>query len=130
MYSIEKKNYGFKIVFGGNIKEEEMKKWYDESKRKLLGVTSPFGVFVDMRELQPLSKEAQKHLEAGQKLYKEKGMQRSVVIVSTSFIKLQFKMIAKDTGIYEWERYISTADTPNWEKAGIDWIVSGIDPDK
>jgi hypothetical protein len=68
-----------------------------------------FGVFVDMRTLKPLPEDAQKVMEEGQKLFKQKGMTRSVVIVTGALTKMQFKRIAQETGIYEWERYIDSA---------------------
>jgi hypothetical protein len=130
MYKIEKKDYGYKLTFGDFIKEDEMKKWVEESKFALRTAPNSFGIFVDMRTLVPLPPEAQKQMQEGQKLYKEKGMNKSVVILSNAIIKMQFKRIGKETGIYQWERYIDVASNPNWEKAGIDWIQNGIDPDK
>ncbi|HMV41143.1 MAG TPA: hypothetical protein PK079_09135 [Leptospiraceae bacterium] len=59
-----------------------------------------------MRTLKPLPPESQIHMQEGQKLYKEKGMVRSVVILANTITKLQFKRIAQETGIYQWERYI------------------------
>jgi hypothetical protein len=56
-------------------------------------------------------------------------MTRSAVILSQGFLATQFKMIARDTGIYEWERYIDTSSNPNWENVAIDWVVNGKDPD-
>lgn len=52
MYKIEKKDYGFKLTFGGFIAEDEMKKWVEESKTALLTAPKSFGVIVDMRTLQ------------------------------------------------------------------------------
>jgi len=83
-----------------------------------------------MRILKPLPLEAQKHMQEGQKLYKGKGMSKSVVILSNVTTKMQFKRIGQETGIYQWERYIDEVSNPNWEKAGVDWIKNGIDPDK
>jgi len=130
MYNIEKNNYGFKLTFGGHINEEEMKKWVDDSRKSLASAPSSFGVLIDMRTLKPLNPEAQKHMQEGQKLYKGKGMVRSAVIVSSAVTKMQFQRIAKETGIYEWERYIDASSVGNWEKVAIDWIANGKDPDK
>lgn len=130
MYGIQKTSYGYKLKFGGFIQDDEMKKWVEESKRTLLNKTGKFGIFVDMRELKPLDSNSQAIMREGQKLYKDKGMERSVVIVSTALTRSQFKRIAKETGIYQWERYIDTSSNPDWEKAGIDWIKYGKDPDK
>ncbi|OEU57610.1 MAG: hypothetical protein BA871_10695 [Desulfuromonadales bacterium C00003096] len=69
-------------------------------------------------------------MQDGQKLYKEKGMVRSVVILDNVITKMQFRRIGKETGIYEWERYIDASSVADWEKIGIDWLSKGIDPDK
>ena len=130
MYKIEIKNYGYKLTFGGLIDAEEMKKWVADSKQALNTAPSKFGVFVDMRTLKPIEKESQAIMEEGQKLYKAKGMERSVVILESVLVTMQFKRIAKETGIYNWERYISAQDKPDWEKIGIAWIKDGVDPDK
>jgi hypothetical protein len=130
MYKIEKKDYGYKLTFGGFIQPDEMKTWVDESKKALATAPAKFGIFVDMRELKPLSKDAQEHMQEGQKLYKAKGMARSVVILANAITKMQFQRIGKETGIYEWERYIDISSSPDWERIAVDWISKGIDPDK
>ncbi len=130
MYNIKKETYGYKLTFEGFIQDDEMKRWVDESKKALATAPSEFGVFVDMRNLKPLPKNAQPHMQEGQKLYKTNGMVRSVVILANVITTMQFKRIAKETGIYEWERYVDASSTPNWERVGMDWIRKGIDPDK
>lgn len=130
MFKIEKEDYGYKLTFGDFIKSEEMMAWAEESKKALTAAPKDFGVFIDMRTLKPLPADAQPHMEEGQKLYKEKGMTRSVVILASATTKMQFKRIAQETGIYEWERYIDASSVPEWEKKGISWIREKIDPDE
>jgi len=130
MYKIEKKDYGFKLTFADMIHSDEMKKWVGEVKTNVATAPSKFGVFVDMRTLKPLPSDAQQLLEDGQKLFKEKGMEKSVVILNSTVIKMQFMRLAKDTGIYQWERYVDASKESNWEQVGINWISKGIDPDK
>ncbi|MCK5165408.1 MAG: hypothetical protein KAQ72_16935 [Desulfobacula sp.] len=130
MYKIEKKDYGYKLTFDGFIKGEEMKLWVDESKKILAGAPKEFGIFADMRTLKPLPTDAQPLMQEGQMSYKKKGMVRSVVILNNAVTKMQFQRIAKETGIYEWERYVDASAINDWEKVGIDWISKGIDPDK
>lgn len=130
MYKIEKKDFGYKLAFGEFIHAEEMKQWVEESEIALQTAPKEFGVFVDMRTLKPLPTEAQVHMQKGQKLYKQKGMIRSVVILASPVTLMQFKRIAKETGIYEWERYIDASFSDDWEKVGLDWIINKIDPDK
>ncbi len=130
MYSIEKKPYGVKLIFGEFIQQPEMAEWVKESEQIIPTLSGGFGVFVDMRTLKPLPQDSQEEMEKGQKLYKQHGMVRSVVVLDNAVTTMQFKRIAKKTGIYEWERYIDASATPNWEKAGEDWIVKAEDPDK
>jgi len=130
MYNMEKTGYGVKITFGGLINIDEMKKWVAESKKIVSSLPTKFGVFVDMRASKPLDNNSQTVMQEGHKLYKEAGMERSVVILANAVITMQFKRIAKETGIYEWERYIDASKTLNWEEVGTKWLVNYIDPDK
>jgi hypothetical protein len=107
-----------------------MKKWVKESQGAPAGASGKFGIFVDMRALKPLSSEAQNLMVGGQQLYKKAGMERSVVILNSVALTLQFKRLAKDSGIYQWERYLDASSKANWEQLGIDWITKGTDPDK
>ncbi len=129
MYKIETKDYGYKLTLSDIIYEDEMKQWLEESKSKLRLAPKTFGIFVDMRALKPLPSNSQKYMEEGQKLYKEKGMQRSVVILANATLKMQFKRIARETGIDAWERYIDEQSTPNWEQAGIAWLKDAKEPE-
>jgi hypothetical protein len=130
MYKIEKNNYGYKLTFSGKILAGEMGKWVEDSKRTLVSAAGKFGVFVDMRDLSPLTEESQALMKTGQKLYKDKGMQRSVVILNSPVITLQFKRLAQETGIYAWERYIDASSSSDWESKAINWLNDAVDPDK
>ena len=129
MYSIEKKNYGYRLTFGDVIDAAEMKAWLDESKVVLQTSAESFGVFVDMRTLVPLRRDAQPYMQEGQKLYRRSGMSRSVVILDNAATTMQFRRIARETGIYEWERYIDASAVENWEAVGLAWIEDEIEPD-
>jgi len=130
MYQIQQVDYGYRLKFGDFIQPSEMKSWMNESIEALTKAPDNFGVFIDLQKIKPLPKDSQDYLQQGQKLFKQKGMKRSVVILDKPITKMQFKRIAKETGIYEWERYIDAATDKDWERKGIDWITKGIDPDK
>ncbi len=130
MYKIEKIPFGFKMSFGGFITEDEMNNWVNDSKKALLLKPLNFGVYVDMRTLKPLPPESQKIMQGGQKLYKMAGMKRSVVILNDAVTTMQFKRIAKETGIYQWERYINAKEKSNFELLAVNWLTKGEDPDK
>lgn len=129
MYKIEKRPSGYLLTFGGFIDASEMQAWLMESERALAAAVGPFGVVVDMRQLSPLAPETQQVMVKGQQLYKNKGMQRSAVIVNNPLTAAQFKRLANDSGIYVWERYIDASSVPNWDKIAVDWVKNKVDPD-
>ena len=129
MYSIEKKKFGYRLTFGEVINAAEMKAWLDESKVVLQTSSDSFGVFVDMRTLVPLRRDAQPYMQEGQKLYRRCGMARSVVILDNAATTMQFRRIARETGIYEWERYIDASEVENWEEMGLAWRVDEKEPE-
>jgi hypothetical protein len=130
MYTIEKTNYGIKLTFGGFIQAPEMEQWAKESETALMNMPANWGNLVDMRELKPLPTDAENAMKKGQVLYKQCGMKRSAVILNNAVTTMQFTKIAKETGIYEFERYFNAADDVNWEKEAVDWIMNEVDPDK
>ncbi len=128
MYRIEKVEYGFFIMLGGEVDVEEARAWLKEFTAELDEIDEPFSVFVDMRTLLPLSEEAMVPLNEGQRLAREKGLNRSVVILEDNLTTLQLIKIAKRTGIDKTERYISAIDNEDWEQQGLDWIIKGKEP--
>jgi hypothetical protein len=130
MYKIEKKEWGFWLTFSGKLSLDEINDWYKESQNLLVSEKNKFSVLIDMRTLEPLSEDIQLIIKDGQRLYRLKGMIRSAVILSNQFLTMQFKRIAIETWIYNQERYINADKNPAWEKQAIDWILSGIEPDK
>ncbi|MFH2056722.1 MAG: hypothetical protein ABIJ61_12245 [bacterium] len=130
MYKIEVRDFGFRLTFGDIISATEMHRWLQESFEALPEQSRPFAVFVDMRTLVPLDPDAQAIMRDGQRLYQQRGMTRSVVILNNPVTTVQFKRIAHESGIYEWERYIDASSTPDWEERGLDWILRAISPDQ
>ena len=63
----------------------------------------------------------------GQEMYKAKGMKRSAVLVNNDVTAMQFKRLAQESGISEWERYIS-GTTPDCVDIAISWVRDEVDP--
>lgn len=132
MYSINPKKWGIHLTFAGTMDAEEMTEWKEASQSYLADTDDEFGVFVDMRNLRVLDDEAKEMMMRGQEDYREAGMVRSVVILSSTLLTMQFRSIAKDSGIYEYERYLDATQYDDWneiQRVGLDWVVNGIDPD-
>ncbi len=128
MFKIEKKDWGYALTFGGIVGADEAAQWSQDWAEVLKDHLGPFSVFVDMRTMTPVSKEAMEPLAEGQLLARRAGMIRSVVIVENPATASQFKRIAGDSGISQWERYLDATTVADWEKKGLDWILQGIDP--
>jgi hypothetical protein len=130
VYRIERRESGYLLTFGGVIDAAEMGRWYRDSRRALAAETGkPFGVIVDMRTLVPLGQDAQVIMVDGQALYRRAGMERSAVILSKALVTAQFKRLAKQSGIYDWERYIDASSTERWSEKAVNWVKFGVDPD-
>jgi hypothetical protein len=128
MYKIERPAYGFRLTFGGLVNKPEMEQWLRESQAALKSAPASFGVLIDMRTLTPLSPDVREVMQKGQALFKKAGMQRSCVVLESTILTYQFKEIAKQSGIYAFERYVS-ASTPDWENRAVSWIKHAADPD-
>jgi hypothetical protein len=128
MYSIEIRPSGYLLTFQGFIDGAEMSAWAKESRNHLSKQVGSFGVIVDMRQLRPLPVESQKIMAETQALYKQKGMQRSAVVLDNALTTTQFRRLAKESGIDAWERYIDATVTPKWSEAAVKWVRDGIEP--
>jgi len=129
VYRIEQTDYGLRLTFRGVVSFEEVERWGHDIIVALSAVPKAFSVFVDMRGLVPLAPEAHGALRQGQVFARQVGMQRSVVVVDDREIAEQFERIARETGIYEYERYVDALTEKRWEEKSLGWIVDGIDPD-
>ena len=128
MYAIERKPYGYRLTFSGFMQIEEMEQWLIDSKAVLASSPAAFGVFVDMRAMKPLPEGAQVSINFGQRVYKESGMQRSVLVYDHPMIQVQLQRISTESDIEANERYISARERADWEAAGLAWITEGIEP--
>lgn len=111
MYKIAKKDFGFELTFGDFIDVAEMNRWREEAKAALVGAPKSFGVLIDMRTLKPggIKPDAQAIMVDGQGLFKKAGMERSCVILQSATVTMQFERIARESGIFAFERYINAA---------------------
>lgn len=120
--------YGYKSVFTGNFTPDEAHAWFDDVKRAVAGNRS-FGQLIDVRGQTANSAETNAIIEDAMKYVKGQGMQRSAVVMSSAVMAMQIKRLAKETGMYAWERYIDASAHPDWERVATAWITDGVDPD-
>jgi hypothetical protein len=128
MYKIERTDYGFRLEFEGFIQADEMRQWYEDSKKALEDVTEEYKVLVDMRKMKTLPPDAKKILEEGQRYYVEKRGIGSAVITSNVITKEQQKNIGEKSGVGEREVYVDGSD-PDCEEKALNWLLHGISPE-
>ena len=129
MYKIERTDYGFRLEFGGFIQADEMREWYEETKKALEDVTEEYKVLVDMRKMKTLPPDSKKILEEGQRYYVEHGGIGSAVIASNVITKEQQRNIGVRSGVGPREVYIDASD-PDWEEKALNWLLHGISPEE
>lgn len=131
MYKIDRNEAGYILTFSGDIDKEEMIQWYKDTIKYLsFEVKSIFVIIINMENLNLLTSETRTIMINGQKLYKDKGMVRSAVILNKSEIVMQFKSLAMVSGIYRNERYIDSTQVDDAMKVAQDWVYNEIDPYK
>jgi len=128
MYAIGPLPCGFQIVFAGEVTTRELLAWLEDVRRHIVAPPKNFGLLLDLRSLAPLSPSATRVLAKGLRLCQERGLGRTAVVVLSRSTQLEFTRLAKESGIYQWERYLSVEDTPDWHGRGVAWISQGIDP--
>ena len=125
MYSIEKTEYGVKLIFKGFIKRDEIDKWYDESMEFLKTLQPGFDIIVDMRDLKPLPRESQDTMNQGQMMYMQSGMRRAAVILDNATTTMQFKRLGKEVGILDKVYYLNASQYDDWKKPAFKWLNEG-----
>lgn len=129
----EHTSYGFRCTIVDPLSYEEAVAWLDEICRIAQAYRDKqvrFGQLMDLRGRSGRLQPAQQELIAkSMRFVRECGLMRSAVIVQDSVFALKIKQSAFETGMYEWERYLSTSSTPDWERKAVAWIEDGIDPD-
>jgi hypothetical protein len=130
MYKIERTKIGFRLTFDGTVTKADMQRWFEESRKALNECKKPFGVVIDMRGLELLPPEVQAEIVDGQRLYRNRGLERSAVILRDPIVTIQFMRLAKKSGVYKYERYFDASSDALWERHADEWVRSGIDPDR
>ncbi len=132
MFTVELASYGLKLRSEGVFSVEDAKEWDRLYRRKLvevIGRRRPFGQYVDLRGFKYGSSIVQQIMEIAGQAFKNGGGKRSAVIVDNPVGVIQTRRLAREIGIYEWERYIDPESFPDYERVALAWIVDGADPD-
>ena len=120
--------YGYKTTISAPFGEDAAAAWFEDIKRVVAGKKS-FGQLVDLRGQKPYSEATNKIIQDAMTYVRDHCMTRSSVVVASALTKMQIIRLAKEVGMYAYERYFDASSQPEWERMAIDWIERGIDPD-
>jgi hypothetical protein len=129
MHDIEHHAFGYYVRLAGQLTVGELLEWLAVIERTLAEVRPGFGLILDLRALQPLSQNARRMLSRGMQIFQRRGLYRSAVIVHKASTRHEFTRLAKESGVYQWERYFSEEDDLSWISQAEAWITAGTDPD-
>lgn len=132
MFTIETTSYGIKVRREGFPADEESRelltqylKALENAKRSM----KAFGHMFDLRGFKPGGPETQEIIKTIMQKFKEAGGVRSGVILDSPIAVMQIRRLARESGIYAWERYVDPETHPDFEQKAIAWIEYGEDPD-
>lgn len=130
MIENQRTEYGFRVTAPGFITASEAQAWFEDLKAKVAVKNGrSFGLMVDIRGQKANPPETQEIINQAMQWLKKNGMQRSVVVMDSAVARLQIMRIAKQVGMYAYERYIDASRDPDWETKAVGWISNGTDPD-
>jgi hypothetical protein len=120
--------YGYRTTISAPFPEDAATAWFEDIKRVIAGKRS-FGQLVDLRGQKPYSDATNKIIQDAMTYVRAHGMTRSSVVLASAMTKMQIMRLAKEVGMYAYERYFDASSQPEWERMAMDWIERGIDPD-
>jgi hypothetical protein len=122
--------YGLRSAIFGFFTLEEANDWRKDYERIVPTLQPGFGQLVDLRDKKAYTPEVNQVIQDVMRYVREGGMARSAVVLSSAMTKMQISRLAKETGMYEYERYFDATADKDWERKALDWIQNGVDPDK
>lgn len=129
MLNYELTDYGVHFALSGKVTLDDIQEFSDRFHDFLDSTKGGFCVLADFKGVELISSKGKEIIAICQKDARKCGMLRSVVIVKDTVTKYQFKTIARQTGIYVWERYIDASKHKNWEELAMGWLIEAYDPD-
>ncbi|MBU8900402.1 hypothetical protein DRW03_07945 [Corallococcus sp. H22C18031201] len=123
--------YGFRANATGYITPAEANAWFDDLRAKVaIKKGRAFGLMVDIRGQKANPPETQEIIKQAMGWLRQNGMVRSTVVLDSAVARLMMVRMAKQSGVYQWERYLDASKDSDWETKAIDWIVHGHEPSK
>ena len=129
MITLRPTPYGLAMTAPGFLTVEETRAWFEELKAQATAIGQPFGLLVDIRGQKGQSPEVNAIIQDAMTWLKTHGLRRSCVVLDSALARMQVTRLARQSGVYAWERYLDASAEPDWEATAVAWIRDGKDPD-
>lgn len=128
LLTIEQTDHGFRVSARGALRADGTRVWMDELRRQFEHrAPGPFNMLLDARGLEWDELGAELVVVPALDLLREAGLERAAVVTDAAEPLLAFRRLALESGSYDSQRYFSTAQSPEWERAATRWAAEGAD---
>jgi hypothetical protein len=121
-------SFGYRTTISSPFTPAEATAWFADVKR-VVGKPHTFGQLVDLRGQKTTTPESNAIVESAMEWVRAQGMNRSAVVLSSAITKMTIMRLAKEAGMYAYERYFDASSDPAWETKALAWLEHGTDPD-
>jgi hypothetical protein len=129
MWKNSEEEYGYYMVFSEYIDADEMQAWGDDAREMLETSPDSFGVFVDMRDLDALSEDAQQIMTGVKSDYHDHGKDRCAFLFESPTTRLQFEQMSETTGGADGDRYLDAQSMDDAERKAREWAANAVEPE-
>lgn len=130
MYNIEETEYGIRITASGIVSAHEVARYLKSVTTAARAQVRGFCIMIDARDLGPLEKGGQKYLLRSHEVFLDCGVSRISSIVASPVARSQSIQLSFQSGLKDRIRHFDCSSNPAWEKQAMEWILSGIEPDR
>ncbi len=129
MFELKKTLYGVSITVSPDLTEsKDIRSALKQVMLMINEFEGDFSAFTDLRNFETLPLNVQELIVSLKKWFSKKGMKRSVVILNSAYLTEHFKHYGRNSGLYEFERYLDTSFNSKWKLVALDWVMHGIEP--
>ncbi|MHB1224517.1 MAG: helix-turn-helix transcriptional regulator [Gemmatimonadaceae bacterium] len=111
----------------GALRADSTRAWMDELRRQFDGrAAGRFNMLLDARGLEWDEVGAEDGVAPALHWLRAAGLARAAVVTDAAGPLLAFRRLAMEAELYESQRYLSTAHSPDWERVATRWAAEGV----
>jgi hypothetical protein len=128
MYEVDQTAYGLRITMSGQLDAEESEAFAQDVRSQARQLDPGFSVLADLRGMDAFPPEVGERIAELMAFCNEQGMGRSADVVETATTSLQMEQLVEQAGIDE--QVVDASRVDDWERAALEWIEHGQEPNQ